>query len=827
MTTTTSGAVDPTPRAAWLDTVRHDLAYAARLLRRSPGFAIAAVLSLALGIGATTMIFSVVHAVVIDPFPYRDPDTLMSVNLINQRGQGNWSTYTTDQFVEIAERATVFEAVIASTISDVAVTDTGDPERIRGNVVTFNTFEVMGVPALVGRAPTAADQPTSGAQDEPIAVLGHRYWQNRFGGDSRVIGRQMRLNGELRTIVGVMPPRFMWRGADVYLPTTFRRGQAIEGARTVHLMGRLRSGVTSAQIEANLRPIIEELRQREPERIPENYRIHLESFSETFSSSLRPALLALLAAVGLLLLIACANVSNLLLARASVREREMALRASLGASRGRLMRQLVTESLLLGVAGGLLGILAARASLAGVLALIPPDTIPDESKVVLNMPVLLFALGIALTCVIVFGLAPAWQTSRTDLVGGLRDGGRGTAGGGVRHARTRSLLVAAELALAVVLLVGAGLMMRTLAHLQRIELGFEPARLLTMRVPLADTRYPNAERRGQFFTQLLERVQALPGVRFAAVDSGLPLFGGRGSQVDLPEVSGTERRFVLVHETSASYLTVYGTRLVSGRALEDTDITTARRVATINQAFARRYFGEMNPIGRTVRLLYLSSPPLNQKNDTFEIVGIVRDVRNQSVRRDVWPEVHVPFGVNANPLNLLVVAAVPPLQLERSVRSQVYAIDPEQPVTNVRTFDRTMDEWTFARPRFTLVLLSIFATIGLLLATIGVYGVIAYSVARQTSEIGVRMALGARPGDILRMVLARGVRLVGAGLVVGCVASLLASRFLVDQLWGVSARDPLAYGVVIVVLGGVGLAACLWPAIRAARVSPLSALRTD
>jgi putative ABC transport system permease protein len=333
----------------------------------------------------------------------------MSVNLINPRGQSNWSTYTTDQFVEIAERATVFDGVIASTISDVAVTGTGDPERIRGNVVTYNTFQVMGVPALVGRAPTDADAPGPGRRDEPIAVLGHRYWQSRFGGDPRVVGRQMRLNGELRTIVGVMPPRFMWRGADVYLPTAFARGQAIEGARTVHLMGRLRPGVTEPQIEANLRPIIEELRQREPERIPESYRIRIESFSRTFSSDLRPALLALLAAVGLLLLIACANVSNLLLARASVREREMALRASLGASRFRLARQLVTESLLLAVAGALLGVAVARASLAGVLALIPPDTIPDESKVVLNTPVLVFALGIAVACVLVFGLAPAWR----------------------------------------------------------------------------------------------------------------------------------------------------------------------------------------------------------------------------------------------------------------------------------------------------------------------------------------------------------------------------------------------------------------------------------
>jgi putative ABC transport system permease protein len=811
---------------AWLDTVTQDLGYAARLLRRSPGFALTAILSLALGIGATTMIFSVVHAVVIDPFPYKDPDTLMSVNLVAPGGRSNWSTYTTDQFLEIAERTTVFDHVIASTISDVAMVGTGDPERLRGNIVTFNTFTVMGVPPLVGRTPTDADRPAMGRDAEPVAVLGHRFWQSRFGGDPGIVGRQLRLNGELRTVVGVMPPRFMWRGADVYLPTVFERGRVIEGARTVHLMGRLKAGVGAARVDADLRPILDELQRREPDRLPAQFRITLTSFAETFSSSLRPALLALLASVGLLLLIACANVSNLLLARASVRGKEIALRASLGAARGRLVRQLVTESVLLALVGATLGVALARASLAGVLALIPPNTIPDESQVTLNVPVLLFALGVAVVCVLAFGMAPAWQTSRTDLVGSLRDGGRGTTGG-AHHARARNVLVASELALAVVLLVSAGLMVRSLVRLQQVEIGFEPSRLLTMRVPLAETRYRTAEARAAFFNQLLERVQAIPGVRRAAVDSGLPLFGARGSLVDVPEVSSEERRAVMVHETSAEYLDVLQARLVAGRRLEARDVTANRRVATINQAFVRRYYGDTNPVGRLVRLEYLARPPINLSDNAFEIIGVVQDVRNQSVQRDVWPEIHVPFAVNANSLNLLVVAAVPPLQLERSVRSQIYALDPEQPVTNVRTFDRTMDEWTFARPRFTLILLSVFAAIGLLLASIGVYGVISYAVARQTPEIGVRMALGARPGDILRMVLSRGLRLVVTGLVAGCLVALVAVRFLVDQLWGVSARDPLAYAAVVLVLGVVGLAACLWPALRASRVNPLVALRSD
>lgn len=811
----------------WLEGLRQDVGYAARMLRRSPGFAATAILSLALGIGATTMIFSVVYAVVIDPFPYRDPDTLMSVNVIAPDGRGNWSSYTPEQFVELEERAApLFDGVIASTISDVALTGSGDPERLRGNIVTFNTFSVMGVPALIGRAPTDADRPRPGASNEPIAVLGYRYWQTRFGGDPRVIGRALKLNGEMRTVVAVMPPRFMWRGADVYLPTMFERGRPIEGAQFVHLMGRMKPGADRTRLEAQLRPVIDELRRLAPERLPEQYRIRLESFAETFSSDLRPALLALLGAVGLLLLIACANVSNLLLARASARGREISLRASLGAGRGRLVRQLVTESLLLALIGAVLGIVVARVSLAGVLTLIPPDTIPDESKVAMNLPVLAFALAIAVACVLAFGLAPAWQTSKADLIAGLRDGGRGLAGGG-GHARTRNVLVASELALAVVLLVGAALMMRTLARLQQVEIAFEPTRLLTMRVPLAETRYPEMAQRARFFTELLERVRALPGVQYAAVDSGLPLLGGRGTRIDLPEPGNAEQRNVLVHETSADYLRIVGARVVAGRGLEASDVSINRHVATVNQAFARRYFGDANPIGRTVRLLYLSAPPLALPNDAFEIIGVVSDVRNQGVRRDIWPEVHVPYGINAQRLGLLVTAAVPPLQLERSIRSQVYAIDPEQPVTNVASFDRTMEESTFARPRFTLTLLSVFAGIGLLLATIGVYGVISYAVARQTSEIGVRMALGARPRDILAMVLGRGVRLIAAGLAAGAVCALLAARFLVDQLWGVTTRDPATYAVVMALLGLVGLAACLWPALRAARVNPTTALRAD
>jgi putative ABC transport system permease protein len=790
-----------------------------RTIARSPGFAITAVLSLALGIGATTTIFSVVHAVVMDPFPYKDPDHLVSVSVVGPDGRANWSTYTIDEYVALTETTgSVFEGVIASTINDVEMTGTGSPERLRGNYVSPNTFDVMGVPALLGRTSGVGDA-APGAP--PVAVLGHRFWQRYFGGDPAVIGRTLRLNGTPRTVVGVMPRRFMWRGADVYVPTPYRRGEAIDGVRTVHVMGRLRPAVTAARVESELRPAIEALRAASPDRYAPQFRLQVRTFGETFASDLGPVLGVLLAAVGLLLLIACGNVSNLQLARATAREREMALRASLGAGRWRLVRQLLTESAVLAVAGGLLGIGLARLSLWAVTAVIPPGTIPDESHVRLNTPVLLFALGIAAVSTLVFGLAPAWRLARTDASQVLRDGR--SAGAGARHARLRGGLVAAELALAVVLLVGTGLMARTLIGMQQIPLGFDPTRVLTMRVPLPDTRYPEPTDRFRFIQALLERVQALPGVAAAAVDSGLPFLGGRGSTIGVPGRPPDERGS-LVHETTERAFDIRRLTLRGGRRLERADITATRRVGVVNRAFAERYFGTASPVGQTVRLDYLARPPIEDPNPSVEIVGVVDDVRNVGVRAPV-PEIYVPIGLNGNRANLLVEGHVPPATLERAIRAEIAALDPEQPVTDVRTLDVVIDEAIYATPRFSLLLLGAFALAGLLLAVVGVYGVMAYTVAQQRTELGVRMALGATRRDVLRLVFARGGRIVAAGAVAGIVLAIGATQILKAQLWETSPLDPLAYVAVTALLAVTGLGACLAPALRAARTPPMTALR--
>lgn len=806
-----------------IETAAADLRYAGRMLRAAPGFAAVAVVSLSLGIGAATVIFSIVHAVVIDPFPYRDPDTLVSVIARAPGDRGLGSYYETDDFLDIAEHSRIFDGVIASTISDVTWTGSGDPERLRGNFVTTNTFDVMGVPPLVGRAIT----PQDGRPDAPpVVVLGYRFWQRRFGGDRGVIGQAMRLNGAVRTVVGVMPRRFMWRGADVYVPVVFHRGETIADVRAVHLLGRLKPGVTPAQADADLRPVLTEIWRRDGEGPPpSSFTIELASFKKMFRSGLAETLWVLLAAVGLLLLIACANVSNLLLARASAREREIAIRAALGADGWRIGRQLLTEGLVMALAGGALGIAAARVGLTAVLAIIPAGTIPDESHVRLNLPVAVFAVVVSLACTLIVSLLPAIQAARRDVVTPLKDAR--TAGGAPRG-RVRSVLVVVEVALSVVLLVGAAMMVRSLVRLSQEDLGVPTDQILTLRVPLAERRYPNVERRAQFMTAVLDRVRAVPGVSIATTSSALPVYGGFGSLIEVPGNPSAGRRGAIVHETTADYNRLAALRLVTGRYLESGDVVSARHVAVVNETFVQRYLGDQPPLGRRVKLVYLGAPPVSATDDTVEVVGVIADRINAGMRREgPLPEVHVPFTLGASRMFVLVRSDVPPSRIQEQVRRQIYAVDADQPVTDVRTLAAVFDEYTLSGARFSLVLFGLFAAMGVTMAMIGVYGVLSYAVARQTPEIGVRLALGASRGDILQMVLTRGARLLAIGLVLGIAGGFAAARVIASQVWGAQAIDVAALAGVIIVLGVVGLQACLWPALRATRVNPLIALRSE
>ncbi len=807
---------------SWIEQFRRDVQFGIRGLMRSPGFALVAIVSLALGIMATTAIYSVLHAVVLDPFPYKDVGQLMSVRVSNPAQRGSRTGYSVDQFVEIAERTTIFEGVIASTISDVLWTGEGDPQRLRGNHGTFNTFDVMGVPALIGRTPSH-DDARAGA--EPVVVLGYRFWQRQLGGDPKVLGRQLRLNDTARTVIGVMPKRFMWRGADVYLPIAFERGRIVEGVRSVHLLGRLKPGVTDARAEADLTPIIADLKKREPAQFPDQWRVGLLPFTQTFPSAIGRDVWVLLGAVGLLLLIACANVSNLLLSRAAARQREMTVRAALGAGRGRLVRQLLTESLILALAAGTLGTLLALAGLPAILSLVPPGTIPDEAEIALNLPVLAFALVVSAAASIVCGLAPALHSSRQDLAGSMREVGRSLAGNS-RQAIVRKALVVAEVALSLMLLAGSSVLLRAFVAMQHVELGVPADRVLTMRVPLPAQRYPDAPRRIAFFQEVLRRVSGVPGVAAAAVNSGLHPMGNMRIAAEIAGAAPNSDP-VQVHHVSADYTKAVGVRLAAGRFLTEADVNRADPVALVNERFVRARLTGPASLGQIVRLPRLKDPPFSAPNPAFQIVGVVRDTPNAGLADPIMPEIYVPFTATGMSNLLVVRTHGDPAGVTRAVVSQVYAVDRGQPVTAVMTLDAILREGQYATPRFNLILLSIFAALGLALVIVGVYGVMSSAVAQEQQEIGIRMALGADAGAIGRMVILRGSRLLLAGTVLGLAGSLAAGRMLARQVWGVSAFDPIAFAMVSAVLLSVGLLACAWPARRAARIDPIVALRQD
>jgi putative ABC transport system permease protein len=789
-----------------------DFRFGARNLAKGRMFTAIALGSLALGIGGSTAMYSVIYAVILHPFIYKDAGRLMSVQVRSPEGRGNGSYYTVDQFLDLAERNTVFEGVIASTWSDVTWTGNGDPQRLRGNHCTMNTFDVMGVAPMIGRATMASDA-ADGA--EPVTLLGYKFWQRQFGGDPSVLGRKLELNGTTRTVIGVMPRRFMWRGADVYLPTVYRRGETPEGVTDVHLMGRLKPGVTNAQADADLRPILLDLQQRQPKDFPKSWRIQLQNFAETFPSGIQDALWILFGAVGLLLVIACVNVSNLLLSRASFRRREIAIRASLGASRARLVGQLLAESLVLGVAGGVLGVVAAYAGLQGIIAMVPPNTIPDEAQIALNGSVLWFTLAVSVTAALLFGLAPALQFSGRDIVRPLKEAGRGSSGTAGQRV-LRGILVVGEVALSLMLLVGASLMIRTLISIQGTDLGFHPGRVLTLRIPFSEQRYPDAKRRVAFLREVLRRVESVPGVVAATVTTGLHPLGSRGVPVEVAGGGEQDKRPALWFESSENYAKVLGIGLIHGRFLTEQEVYTGLHNAVVNESFVRRYLSGGEALGRMVRI-----------PDAFTIVGVVKDRLNRIYTNETLPEIYTPYTINGRAGSIVLLAQGQPEQLEKAVLAQIYSVDRGQPVMDVKSLEAVLSENIYARPRFNLLLFAVFAALGLTLALSGVYGVISNSVAQQTREIGIRIAMGASLRQVVGMVLWAGAKLLGIGIAVGLAASLASVKVLSGLVRNVSTFDPYSFAGVAAALFAAGLFASYWPARRAARVDPVTALRDE
>jgi putative ABC transport system permease protein len=814
-----------------MGTMGQDIRYALRNLRKGPGFAAVAVITLALGIGASTAIFSVMENILLEPFPYRDAGRYMSMQIHDtERSEpGGRGGYLGAELLDIEEQNHVFDGVIANDNEDTLYRNGEGSERFNGNFITPGTFEFFGMQPLLGRVAQAADY-EPGAP--PVFLLRYKTWMKNFGGDPAIVSKTFELNGTARTLIGIMPPRFGWGDADLWMPKKPSRAAApttVAGAFQQHwfLLGHLKPGVSIKEAEADLTVVANNLAKVYPAEFPKHFSVQVVSLTDMVVGQFRTTLYIVLAAVGLLLLIGCGNVANLLLARATTREKEFAIRSAVGANRWRLVRQLLVESLILAAGGAAVGTLLAWGGLKSLVALMPQDIIPAEAQIRLNLAVLAFTLGVAVLTALVFGLVPALKAARRDLNEPLRDSGNGISGG-FRHGRLRDTLVVLEVGLSLTLLVAAGLLMRSFVALRDVKLGLQPDHVLVARLPLPVERYKTAEQVTGFYRPLLQRLKALPGVVEATETSTLPPYGGIPSDIEIPGKTHAEKWNALFQLCSDGYFGVLKIQFLGGRSFNEAEVNGARKLAVVNQTFAKKYLGNENPIGRQVWIARLSEFEDAVKEPMFEIVGLVADAKNQGLQDPVMPEIWIPYTLTGSGFRgILVRTAGEPLAMMNAVQHEIWATDPNVAVTLTGTMEGYISQFSFAGPRFGFFLMTIFGGIGLVLVTLGVYSVLAYTTVRRTHEIGIRLALGAEGSDVQGMVIRMGLRLVGIGVVLGLIASVAIGRVIATQLWGVSAYDPWTLGTVPVVLLITGLVACWIPARRAARVDPLVALRYE
>ena len=805
-----------------------DLQYAYRTLAKSPGFTIVSLLTLAIGIGANTAIFSFVDSALLKPLPYSDADRIVRV-LEKPPGfpRNGISTLT---FLDWQHQNTVFDFMAAQTGGPVTLTGFGEPVQLRGSRVSAHYFEIFGINAALGRT-FAPDEDQRGK--ERVAVLSHVLWVSQFGADPKLVGRTIRLDGEPYTVLGVLPEGSAFDRAfnQIWMPLAF---QPDNMSRNFHWFGsfaKLKRGVTLEKARAQMDAIGARIAQDYPDS-NKGWGVVVERFADVIvDSDLRRSLYVLLAAVAMVLLIGCANLANLTLSRGAGREREVAVRSALGASRQRLIRQFLTENVLLSLGGGLLGLGVGYTTMAALKAALPPNSLPREVNVTMDGGVLLFALAISALTGILFGLAPALGATKTNLVVSLKEGARGTIGGTRR--RLRGTLVVGEVALAFVLLTGAGLLIRSFFQMQQADTGFDATNVITARLPLSDKRYPDSVQLDTYLRQIVGNLQSLPGVRDVAFASALPMQGwgyGMPFQIgDRPAVDRANRQVCFFKMVSPSYFRSIGMRLRKGRGLSDRDLAGAPPVAVVNETMARKYFPNQDPIGKRI-LVQKIIPGKTQLGPeiAWEVVGVVADERVSGLddKRDN-PGMYVTneqspvyFG------GLVVRAAIGPSRLEKAIRKAVYDVNKDQPLTDVKTLEQIKSE-SMAGDRLRSLLLGVFAGIALLLSTVGIYGVISYSVAQRTGEIGIRAALGAGRGNLLSLILRNGILMTGTGLVIGFLGALGLTRFLATLLFGVEPWDPLTITSVAGILSCVGLLACYVPARRATKVDPAVALRYE
>jgi putative ABC transport system permease protein len=812
-----------------MQTLIQDLRYGARMLMKKPGFTLIAVLTLALGIGANTTIFSVVNAVLLRPLPYQNSEQLVMIwGKLPAHVSGAVGA-SAPEFVDYQDQNSVFSSIATHTSSSFNLTGVGEPERIVGTLVSAGLFPLLNVQPALGRAfLNEEDQPGH----DRVVILSHGLWRRRFAGDSDIVGRSVTLDGQSHAVVGVAPAGFRFPDdeTEIWKPIAFtaeQLGVNERGSHYLNVIARMKPGVTIEQAQTEVAAIAQRMQREHPTyyQADSGWGASVVSFREETVGDARLALLALFGAVGCVLLIGCANIANLLLARASTRQREMAIRSALGGRPWRIVRQLLTESFLLAFVGGGLGAFIAVWGVE-VVARLSASTLPRVNEIGIDGRAIGFTLAITLATGLLFGLAPAWQSARPDLNESLKEGGgKGSESGG-RH-RLRGLLVVGEIAIALVLLVGAGLMVKSLYRLQQVEPGFDPSHALTMRLALPEAKYPEPQRQRDFFDRLLNRIAALPGVKASGAINFLPLSETGNQRNFLIEGKPEPKLNVGFRMVSPDYFRAMGVPLRAGRLIDDRDRENAPRVAVVNETFANVFLANEYPLGKRVKFGSAQGP-----FPWLTIAGVVGDVKHNGLDRQTRPEIYVPYlqpllpEWDVPPMFLVVRSESEPSSLIAAVRGVVQELDRDQPVYGVSTMEQLLSRSTAPR-LFNMTLLAVFAALALALAGVGVYGVMAYAVAERTREIGIRMALGAQTSDALKLVINQGLRLTLVGVALGLMGAFALTRLMKNLLFEVKATDPLTFIVIALLLTFVALSACWIPARRAAKVDPMIALRTE
>lgn len=803
----------------------HNLRFGFRLLAKNLGFTSVALLALTLGIGATTAIFSVVYATLLAPMPYPNPDQLVMVwSKIN----GNNNGVSAGDFLDWKNQNKLFQNMIAWTGGSFSLSTGGHPEQIRARIVSPGSFDMVGEPLKLGRD----FLPEEGQVGrDHVVVMTHKLWVERFGSDPKIIGQKIRMNGETYTVVGVLaagqPDRLE---SHLFVPLAFKPDQINHDFHWLLVMGRLKPGVTLQQANADMDSVTRHIAEIYPVS-NKGWGASVEQLQNDFTSpELIKNIWLLMGAVAFILLIACVNVANLLLARGTVRQKEIAVRASLGATRRQLFAQFLTESLALSAIGGVLGIGLAWAMLRVIVVMMPPFTLPSEADVRLNLPVLFFTLAASLLSGILFGCAPAFQTARMNLSDTLKEGGRSASSAG-RHGLRRGLVVV-EFALALTLLAGAGLVIHSFWKLSRVDLGFRQDHILTFGLPVPNDRFSKPEQINAFYRQLLEKIGALPGISSISVSTGMPLqgtnFGMPFSIVGQPVGDLSSRPGAGFTMVTPEYFRTFGISISKGRVFTSQDLAGNVPVAIVNDAFVKKYLSSLDPLKQRLSIEQLI-PGQTKLGPALEwqIVGVYHNVHNGGIRGDGFPEVNVPFSQSPWPQAAIAVrTAGDPASMTKSIAAVVLSIDPDLPLDQVKTMDQIVDE-SLSGDRFGTVLFGSFAAVALLLAAIGIYGVMSFAVAQRTHEIGLRIALGASPARVLRLVLREGILLALGGLLIGLGGAYFVGRLMKSLLYQVNAMDPTAVSAVTAVLLLSALLACYIPARRATQVDPIVALRDE